>query len=270
MKNINSNLAYILAFIGITVLSFGITFGALSAFAKDEPVELTEPEASVVDRDTKPQPGDESNDTDLSLETIKLSDTISIDTQIPAGWTIQQYLPDPASTDENDIPAVDIKSPEVLNDDGSGTGIHFCLTFANPLSITPNQQAVLDIPSASNSTEVILGTPSNLQIKTPPETPDQPLMLVTSNAPDRPQNSYLAMPDDTQVMITGQFKCRDNPDATMTNLSAEAFSELPEFKTARQILISAEPSLTDPEVNNPNPEASLPDTPTATVTPVVQ
>lgn len=256
MKNINSNLVYILSFIGITLLSFGITFGALSVLTKEDTAETSQTDSTSKDLSDKPANTEAADDLTPRLETLTLSENISIKVEIPQDWTVQPYQPDPASTDENDIPSIDIKSPEVINADGSGTGIHFCLTFANITSLTPSDRIRLDTPAEINSTELILGTPANIQTKTLPEAPSEPFMLVASGVEGQPSASYLTMPDATQVVISGQFKCRDNPEVQITSLTPTEFSTRPEVDIARKILVSASPSITPEEETAPAPETT--------------
>lgn len=255
MKNINPTLLYILTFIGVAAVSFGITFGALSAFAKEDDTEQIDTEISDSTpheesiENTEPDTQDQSG---WRAETIAINEATSIDIRLPEGWAVESN--DPATEDSS---TKFIKSPALVGEDKNPTDIHFCLAFNNFTTPGTQDQVTIETPSTINTEVTVFNNPATAQIKINEQRPESPFLFVSNSTSDAPVSSVFTLPDTSLLTIVGLYGCDGPTEVVNAFPTAEEFNSQPEVQTAIEIISTA--SLVSQNQNTPAPDATNPD-----------
>ncbi len=278
MKNINPTLLYILTFIGIAVVSFGITFGALSAFAKEDNTEQLESDLSDVTQNEEPTEAMEPDTQDQDswrTETITLSESASIDLRLPEGWTVG----DNAEASEDSTTKL-IKSPALIGEDQNPTDIHFCLAFNNFTTPGTQDQVTIETPSTINTEVTVFNNRATAQIKINEQRPESPFLFVSNSTSDAPVSSVFTLPNTSLLTIVGLYGCEGPAEVVNAFPTAEEFNSQPEVQTAIEIISTASlvsqdqntpaPDVTNPNNSNPDAATSSPANPSDVAPQIVQ
>lgn len=256
MNTTNRTLTYTIIFIAAGILSFGITFGALSVFTKEDNINQQESDISDVEQNEEPAENpepEEPGQDDWRTEAFTLNESTSLNLRLPEGWIIED-----SATTADDSTSKLIKSPAVIGEDQNPTDIHFCLAFKNLTVPSGEDQAVINAPTTINTEIQMLQSTFTAQVKISEQAPDRPFLFISSSPSDAPSSTLITLPDQTFLMVSGAYGCEDNTEAASTHPTAEVFNSQPEVRTALEILSSA--SLVNQNQNNQTPDADNQDT----------
>ena len=245
---------YILTFIGIAVVSFGITFGALSAFAKEDDTEQIDTEISdstpheeSIENTEPEEPGQD----DWRTEAFTLNESTSLNLRLPEGWIIED-----GATTTDDSTSKLIKSPAVIGEDQNPTDIYFCLAFNNFTTPGPQEQVTIETPSIINTEVAVFNNPATAQIKINEQRPESPFLFVSNSTIDAPVSSVFTLPDTSLLTIVGLYGCEGPTEVVNAFPTAEEFNSQPEVQTAIEIISTA--SLVSQDQNTPAPDVTNP------------
>ena len=237
MKNTNSTLVYILAFIGICVVSFAITFGSLINFTNDEEnLNKTISDTSTTDT------ASDSNETPIDEvpgSLIKLSESLIIKFNFPRDWSTMSAVYNPDIVSNNLLGSTGMYSQNLGDLNGSGTDIQFCTTIENLSAINPEEQQRQNLNTVSESNASVVGVSATFHLKSNPQIPGALLLVISSDsAQSETPPSPLLMPDGTLLAINAGYyeygSCGD--PAKLKNI----FSDPEEFLSRPEVIATQE------------------------------